>query len=154
LHVQWVNRPNLDFRGYAGTVVSGRIGKGDMIVVAGSGKQSRVSDIITYDGSLETAEAGDAITLTLVDDIDISRGDVLVTPRARPQVSDQFAANVIWMDEEPLMPGRSYLARIGRKTVPLAITALKYKVDVNTRERLAADTLRLNEIAFCNVATG
>jgi bifunctional enzyme CysN/CysC len=152
--VQWVNRPNLDFRGYAGTVISGRIAKGDGIVVATSGKQSRVNDIVTYDGSLEIAEAGDAITLTLADDIDVSRGDILVTPTARPEVSDQFAAHVLWMDEEPLIPGRSYLARVGRRTVPLTVTALKYKVGVNTREHLAAGTLRLNEIAFCNLATG
>ena len=152
--VQWVNRPNLDFRGYAGTVDSGRIAKGDAIVVATSGKQSRVSDIVTYDGSLEVAEAGDAVTLTLADEVDVSRGDVLVSPTARPEVSDQFAAHIIWMDDEPLMPGRSYLARAGAKTVPLSITAIKYKIDVNTRERLAANTLKLNEIAFCNIATG
>jgi bifunctional enzyme CysN/CysC len=152
--VQWVNRPNLDFRGYAGTVDSGRIAKGDAIVVAASGKQSRVSDIVTYDGSLELAEAGDAVTLTLADDIDISRGDLLVAPTARPEVSDQFAAHVIWMDEEPLMPGRSYLARVGTRTVPLSVTAIKFKIDVNTLGHLAAHTLRLNEIAFCNLATG
>ena len=152
--VQWVNRPNLDFRGYAGTVDSGRIAKGDAIVVAASGKQSRVSDIVTYDGSLEVAEAGDAVTLTLADEVDVSRGDLLVSPTARPEVSDQFAAHVIWMDDEPLMPGRSYLARVGAKTVLLSITAIKYKIDVNTREHLAANTLKLNEIAFCNIATG
>jgi bifunctional enzyme CysN/CysC len=121
--VQWVNRPNLDFRGYAGTVISGRIAKGDAVVVATSGKQSRVNDIVTYDGSLEIAEAGDAITLTLADDIDVSGGDILVTPTARPEVSDQFAAHVLWMDEEPLIPGRSYLARVGRRTVPVTVTA-------------------------------
>ena len=152
--VQWVNRPNLDFRGYAGMVDSGWIAKGDTIVVAASGIQSRVSDIVTYDGSRDVAETGDAVTLTLVDDVDVSRGDVLVTPTARPEVSDQFAAHVIWMDEEPLMPGRSYLVRVGAKTAPLSITTIKYKIDVNTREHLAADTLRLNDIAFCNLATG
>ena len=152
--VQWVNRPNLDFRGYAGTVDSGRVAKGDAIVVAASGKQSRVSDIVTYDGSLEVAEAGDAVTLTLAEEVDVLRGDLLVSPTARPEVSDQFAAHVIWMDDEPLMPGRSYLARVGAKSVPLSITAIKYKIDVNTREHLAANTLKLNEIAFCNIATG
>lgn len=151
--VQWVNRPNLDFRGYAGTVGSGHIAKGDLIVVAASGKQSRVSDIITYDGSLEVAEAGDAVTITLADEIDVSRGDLLVAPTAQPELSDQFAAHVIWMDDEPLIPGRSYLARVGTKTVPLSVTAIKYKIDINTREHLAANTLKLNEIAFCNIAT-
>jgi bifunctional enzyme CysN/CysC len=109
---------------------------------------------VTYDGSLDAAEAGDAVTLTLTDDIDVSRGDVFVTPTTRPEVSGQFAAHVIWMDEEQLIPGRSYLGRVGTKTVPLSVTAIKYKIDVNTRERLAAHTLGLNEIAFCNLATG
>jgi bifunctional enzyme CysN/CysC len=112
-----VNRPNLDFRGYAGTVSSGRIAKGDAIVVAASGKQSRVSDIVTYDGSLDAAEAGDAVTLTLTDDLDVSRGDLLVAAQSRPEVSDQFAAHVIWMDEEPLIPGRSYLGRLAREAL-------------------------------------
>ena len=151
--VQWVNRPNLDFRGYAGSVCSGRIAKGDLIVVAASGQQSRVSDIITYDGSLEVAQAGEAVTLTLSDDIDVSRGDVLVAPTARPEVSDQFAAHLIWMDDELLIPGRFYLARVGTKTVPLSVTAIKHKIDVNTGALLATHTLKLNEIAFCNLAT-
>lgn len=151
--VQWVNRPNLDFRGYAGTVASGQIKVGDPIVVAGSGHSSTVSGIVTYDGSLAAAQAGEAVTLTLVDDIDIARGDVLVSPSERPEVSDQFAAHVVWMHDEPMMPGRSYLARIGTKTLPITITSLKYKIDVNTREHLAAHTLALNDIAFCNLST-
>jgi len=152
--VQWVNRPSLDFRGYTGTVVSGRINVGDPVVVAVSGRSSRVKEIVTYDGPLAAAETGDAVTITLTDHIDIARGDILVAPSACPEVSDQFAAHVIWMSEEPLMPGRSYLARIGTKTVPASITALKYKIDVNTREHLAAHTLGLNDIAFCNISTG
>ncbi len=151
--VQWVNRPNLDFRGYAGTVVSGRINAGDLVVVATTGRSSQVKEIVTYEGPLASAEAGDAVTLTLTDDIDIARGDVLVSPTACPEVTDQFAAHIIWMSEEPLFPGRSYLARIGTKTVPTSITALKYKIDVNTREHLAAHTLGLNDIAFCNLST-
>ena len=151
--VQWVNRPNLDFRGYAGTVASGRIGKGDAVVVAASGRTSRIQDIVTYDGSLNAAQAGDAVTLTLDDEIDIARGDVLVEPTARPEVSDQFAAHIIWMNEEALMPGRSYFLRIGTKTVPATITTIKHKIDVNTREHLAATTLGLNDNAFCNVST-
>jgi len=149
--VQWVNRPNLDFRGYAGTVVSGRINTGDPIVVATTGRSSRVKEIVTYEGTLASAAAGDAVTLTLTDDIDIARGDVLVSPTACPEVSDQFAAHIIWMSEEPLFPGRSYLARIGTKTLPVSITALKYKIDVNTREHLAVHTLGLNDIGFCNL---
>ena len=109
--VQWVNRPNLDFRGYAGTVVSGQINAGDPIVVATTGRSSRVKEIVTYEGPLASAAAGDAVTLTLADDIDIARGDVLVSPTACPEVSDQFAAHIIWMSEEALFPGRSYLAR-------------------------------------------
>ncbi len=152
--VQWVNRPNLDFRGYAGTVASGRIHKGDAVVVAASGQPSRIEDIVTYDGSLESAEAGDAVTITLADELDVARGDILVAPSARPEVSDQFAAHIIWMNDEQLMPGRSYLLRIGTKTVPATITTIKYKVDVNTWEHLAATTLGLNDIAFCNISTG
>jgi bifunctional enzyme CysN/CysC len=151
--VQWVNRPNLDFRGYAGTVATGRIQKGDNVVVAASGRSSRIADIVTYDGSPEFAQAGEAVTLTLADELDIARGDVLVEPTARPEVSDQFAAHLIWMGEEPLMPGRSYLLRAGTKTVPASITTLKYKIDVNTRDHLAAATLELNDIAFCNLST-
>ncbi|HEY4775837.1 MAG TPA: adenylyl-sulfate kinase, partial [Xanthobacteraceae bacterium] len=94
------------------------------------------------------------VTLTLAEEVDVARGDVLAEPTARPEVSDQFAAHIIWMDEEPLMPGRSYLARIGTRTVPASITAIKYKIDVNTRDHLAAETLALNDIAFCNVSTG
>ena len=145
-----MNRPKLDFRGYAGTVATGRINKGDAVVVAASGRSTRVADIVTYDGSPDAAQAGDAVTLTLADEVDIARGDVLVEPGARPEVSDQFAAHLIWMDDEPLIPGRSYLLRTGTKTVPASITAIKYKIDVNTREHLAAHTLALNDIAFCN----
>ena len=151
--VQWVNRPNLDFRGYAGTVVSGRIDVGDPILVATTGRRSAVKEIVTYEGPLSFAEAGDAVTLTLADDIDIARGDVLVSPTACPEVTDQFAAHIIWMGEEPLFPGRSYLARIGTKTVPISITTLKHKIDVNNGDHLASHTLGLNDIGFCNLST-
>jgi bifunctional enzyme CysN/CysC len=102
---------------------------------------------------MSCAQSGDAITVTLADEIDVARGDILVSPESRPEVSDQFAAHLIWMSEDPLVPGRSYLARIGAKTTPLTVTAIKYKVNVNTREHLAATTLALNDIAFCNLAT-
>ena len=152
--VQWVNRPNLDFRGYAGTIASGTINAGDPVVVANSGQVSRVKQLLTYNGPQASAEAGDAITITLADELDIARGDLLVSPTSRPEVSDQFSAHLIWMSDQALMPGRSYFARIGTKTTPITVTGIKYKIDVNTRERLAAHTLGLNDIAFCNLATG
>ena len=151
--VQWINRPNLDFRGYAGTVASGQINVGDAIVEASSGCASRVEGIVTYDGPAGKAEAGDAVTITLADELDIGRGDVLAAAKSRPEVSDQFAAHVIWMSDEPLIPGRSYLGRVGTKTVPLSVTAIKYKLDVNTGNHLAAVKLELNDIAFCNLST-
>lgn len=152
--VQWVNRPNLDFRGFTGTVASGSISPGDDIVVSASGHASRVKEIVTYDGELSRAEAGDAVTITLQDEIDIVRGDILAKPTERPEVADQFAAHLIWMDQDPLVPARNYVVRIGTQTITSAsVTAIKYRIDVNTREHLAATTLGLNEIAFCNFAT-
>lgn len=152
--VQWVNRPNLDFRGFTGTVASGSISPGDEIVVSASGHKSRVKEIVTYDGELSKAEAGDAVTITLQDEIDIVRGDILAKPTERPEVADQFAAHLIWMDQDPLVPARNYVVRIGTQTITSAsVTAIKYRIDVNTREHLAATTLGLNEIAFCNFAT-
>jgi bifunctional enzyme CysN/CysC len=152
--VQWVNRPDPDFRGYAGTVASGTINAGDPIAVASSGQTSNVKELLTYEGPQASAQAGEAITITLADEIDIARGDLLVAPTSRPEVSDQFAAHIIWMSDQALMPGRSYLARVGTKITPIAVTAIKYKIDVNSREHLATHTLGLNEIAFCNLATG
>ncbi|MGF6312899.1 bifunctional enzyme CysN/CysC [Bradyrhizobium sp. i1.8.4] len=151
--VQWVNRPNPDFRGYAGSVASGRISAGDEILVAASGRTTRVKRIVTQDGDLAGAEAGDAITITLEDEVDISRGDLLSRPGERPKVADQFAAYLIWMDKEPLAPGRNYVLRIGSQTVSGSIAAIRHRIDVNTCEHLAAGTLSLNEIAFCDVAT-
>lgn len=152
--VQWVSRPHLDFRGYAGTVVSGSIAVGDEIVVPASGRNSRVKQIVTYDGELARAEAGDAVTITLTDEIDIGRGDVIAKPTERPEVADQFAAHVIWMDQEDMVPGRSYAFRIGTQSIASgSITAMKYRIDVNTGAHVAARTLRLNEIGFCKIAT-
>jgi bifunctional enzyme CysN/CysC len=152
--VQWVNRPNQDFRGYAGTVASGQIKVGEPVVEATSGRTSKIAQIVTYDGQVASADAGDAIAITLADELDIVRGDVLVSPKTRPEVSDQFAAHVIWMSDEPLVPGRSYLSRIGTKSTPMTVTAIKYKIDVNTRTHLAATKLELNDIAVCNLSTG
>jgi bifunctional enzyme CysN/CysC len=151
--VQWVNRPNLDFRGFSGTVASGSIRSGDSIVVAASGRESRLTRIVTADGDVPEARAGEAVTLVLADEVDIARGDVLAKPESRPEVVDQFAAHVLWMAEDAMLPGRSYLLRIGTRFVPARITTLKHKVDVNTLEHIAAKTLALNEIGLCNLAT-
>ena len=151
--VQWVNRPHADFRGFSGTVASGAIRTGDAIVVAGSGRTSTLKAIVTKDGLLPRAGAGDAVTLTLADEIDISRGDVLAAADARPEVSDQFAAHLIWMHDEPLFPGRPYLIKIGTRTVNASITGIKHKVDVNSFQKLAARTLALNEVGVVNLAT-
>jgi len=150
--VQWVNRPNLDFRGFAGTIVAGRIAQGDAVAVAKSGQTSTVKRIVTKDGDLHDAAAGDAVTLTLADEIDISRGDVLCAPDERAEVSDQLAAHLIWMAEEPLLPGRPYLLKLATATVSAQITDLKHKLDVNTLDKLAAKTLHLNEIGSANLS--
>jgi bifunctional enzyme CysN/CysC len=152
--VQWVNRPNLDFRGFSGTIVSGRVSPGDDIAVAKSGRISRVKQIATLDGDLPEAVAGQAVTLTLEDEIDISRGDVLVAPQARPEMADQFAAHLLWMADEELLPHRQYLLKIGTQTVPAQVTQLKHKVDVNTLDHFAARTLQLNEVGYGNFSTG
>jgi bifunctional enzyme CysN/CysC len=150
--VQWVNRPNLDFRGFSGTVASGAVRPGDKVTVAASGKTSQIARIVTADGDRGEARAGDAVTLTLTDEIDIARGDVIVPATTRPDVADQFAAHVLWMSDEALLPGRPYLMRIGTAQTPVKITALKHKVDVDTLDHLAAKTLALNEIGFCNLS--
>jgi len=152
--VQWVNRPDLDFRGFSGTIVSGRVLTGDTLAVAKSGRTSRVKRIVTMDGDLLEAVAGQAVTIVLEDEIDISRGDVLVAPQARPEVADQFAAHLLWMAEDELLPHRQYLLKIGAQTVPAQVTQLKHKVDVNSLERLAARTLQLNEVGYGNFSTG
>ena len=151
--VQWVNRPNLDFRGFSGTVASGTVKPGDKITVAASGKETTVSRVVTYDGDLAEARAGDAVTLTLADEVDIARGDLLAAPEARPEVADQFAAHLLWMGDEPMLPGRPYLMRIGARYVPVKMTALKHRIDVDTLEHFAARTLSLNEIGVGNFST-
>ena len=151
LPVQWVNRPNLDFRGFAGTIVSGEVKPGDRIRVLPSGRESKVARIVTYDGDLEQGIAGQAVTLTLADEIDISRGDVISTIDAPASLSDQFEATIIWMNDDALLPGRPLLLKIGAKTVTATVTDLKYKVNVNTMEHLAGKKLDLNEIGICNL---
>jgi bifunctional enzyme CysN/CysC len=149
--VQWVNRPDLDFRGFCGTLASGRVQPGDEIVVAASGKTSRVARIVTMDGDLGEASAGQAVTLVLEDEIDISRGDLLADPLARPSFADQFEARVVWMYEDALMAGRKYLLKSGCCTVPAAVTALKYKINVNSLQHEPAKRLELNEVGVCNL---
>jgi bifunctional enzyme CysN/CysC len=151
--VQWINRPNQDFRGYSGTIASGRIRPGDEVVIAASGRQTRVDRIVTADGDIESAAAGDSITLILADEVDVARGDVLAPPQHRPQISDQFAANLIWMADVDLLPERSYLLKIGGTTVPVVVTELKYRLDVNAFSKAAAKTLSLNDVGFCNLST-
>jgi bifunctional enzyme CysN/CysC len=152
--VQWVNRPNPDFRGFSGIITAGSVKPGDPVLVMGSGRQSRIKEIATFDGPLDRASAGDAVTLTVTDEIDVSRGDLLVHPQARAEFADQFAAHVVWMKEERLVPGRSYWLKLGTRTVPATITALKHRIDVDSGAHIAARTLAANEIGFCNVATG
>jgi bifunctional enzyme CysN/CysC len=153
LPVQWVNRPNLDFRGFAGSIASGRVKVADEVVVASSGRLSKVTRVIAADGDVEEAGAGEAVTVTLADEVDIARGDVITHAESRPEVADQFAAHVIWMSEQQLLPGRSYLLKIGAKTTPATVTELRHRIDVNTLEKLAGKTLSLNEVGFCNLAT-
>ncbi len=152
LPVQWVNRPHQDFRGFAGTIASGTIRAGERVRVQPSGRESAVARIVTADGDLEQAGVGESITLTLTDEIDISRGDMLSAASAPAEVADQFEATLIWMADEPLLPGRPYLLKIGARTVNAQVGALKYKVNVNSLEHVAAKTLALNEIGVCNVA--
>jgi bifunctional enzyme CysN/CysC len=152
LPVQWVNRPNLDFRGFAGTIVGGTVSPGDRVKVLPSGRESRVARIVTLDGDLERAVAGQSVTLTLEDEVDVSRGDVLAAADAPPAVADQFETTIIWMADEPMLPGRPYWMKIGTRQVSATITEPKYKVNVNTLEHLAAKKLTLNEIGVCNVS--
>ncbi len=149
--VQWVNRPHLDFRGFCGTIASGKIKPGDELVVAISGKSTRIERIVTADGDLELASAGDSVTLTLADALDVGRGDILAAPQARLEVARQFAANLIWMCDEELQPGRSYLMKIGTRTIPITVTALRYRLDVTTLAQHPAKTLGLNEVGSCNL---
>lgn len=151
LPVQWVNRPNQNFRGFAGTVAAGEVRPGDEIAVLPSGRRSKVARIVAADGDLAVAGVGQAVTLTLDDELDISRGDVIASAAAPAQVADQFAAHLLWMGERPLLPGRPYWLKIGTRTVSATVTEIKHKIDVNTQAQLAAKHLELNEVAYCNL---
>jgi bifunctional enzyme CysN/CysC len=150
--VQWVNRPHADFRGYAGTIAGGTIRPGDAVIVAASGRASTIARIVTADGDRESAGAGEAITLTLTDELDISRGDILAAPDSRPDVADQFAADLVWMSAAPLLAGRPYLVRIGTASVGCVVSKIRHKINVNNFDELAAETLALNEVALVNLA--
>jgi bifunctional enzyme CysN/CysC len=151
--VQYVNRPNLDFRGFAGTVASGAVSKGDAVVVAKSGTPARVRRIVAHGGDLQTAVAGQAVTILLDEEVEVSRGNMLVAPDARPQVADQFTANIVWFDEKPLLPGRSYILRTETDEASATVTELKYRVNVNDFAHEAAKALALNEVGVCNIST-
>ena len=153
LPVQYVNRPNANFRGYAGTVASGALRKGMEIVIPRTGVRSRVARIVTMDGELESASAADAVTVVLADAIDVSRGDIISAPEGSPQRADAFAAHVVWMSETPLLPGRRYWLKAGAQTIGATVTELKYRIDIENFDHLAAKELHLNEIAFVNIAT-
>ncbi len=150
--VQWVNRPDLDFRGFSGQIASGTVKPGDKIRALPSAKESRVARIVTQDGDLDEGIAGQSVTLTLEDEIDISRGDVISSTEALPGIADQFNATIVWMNEEHLLPGRPYWLKIGSKLVTATVTELKCKINVNTLDHLAAKTLELNEIGEANVS--
>ncbi len=152
LPVQWVNRPDLDFRGFAGPVVGGRVRPGDRVRVVPSGHDTEVARIVTADGDLDEAVTGQSVTLVLADEIDISRGDVIAAADDPPAAADQFECHLVWMAEEELLPGRPYLLKIGTRTVTATVARPKYAVNVNTLEHTAARTLRLNEIGVCNIS--
>ena len=150
--VQWVNRPDLDFRGYAGRIAGGIVRPGDDVRVLPSGKQSKIARIVTMDSNLDEAVSGQSVTLTLTDEIDISRGDVIATSETPPEISDQFDTTIIWLSEEPMLPGRSYRMKTSSRLVSATVNAPKHKTDVNTLQKLPAKTLQLNEIGNCTLA--
>ena len=152
LPVQWVNRPDADFRGFCGTIVSGQLKPGDAVVVLPSGRETRVQRVLGGDGDSDMAQAGDAVTVTLADEVDVARGDMFVAPRDRPQVADQFASHVVWMSGDNLLPGRSYLMQINHNVLPATVTEIKHRIDVDTQAKLAAKSLSLNEIGVCNLS--
>jgi len=151
--VQWVNRPNLDFRGFSGLISGGTVKPGDAVRIVPSGKTSTVKSIVTFDGDLPEAQAGQSVTVTLADEVDCSRGSVIAAADSPPQVADQFETTVVWMADEPLLPGRSYWLKLATQTVSASLQPPKYAVDVNTMEHLAAKTLDLNAIGVTELVT-
>ena len=153
LPVQWVNRPNLDFRGFAGMIVAGAVRPGDAVRVLPSGRTTSVARIVTFDGDLDEAVAGQSVTLALADEVDCSRGDVIAAASQPPQVADQFQATIVWMDADALQPGRAYWLKLGTQTVSATVQPPKHVVDVNTMAQLSAKTLELNDIGVAEVYT-
>jgi bifunctional enzyme CysN/CysC len=153
LPVQWVNRPNQNFRGYAGALLGGPVASGDDVVALPSGRRTRIAQVFGANGEVARARAGEAVTLTLTDELDVSRGDVLAAANDPPQVADQFAAHLLWMGDAALVPGRPYWLKLGTRTVTARITEIKHKIDVDTQEHLAAKRLELNEVGYCNLST-
>ncbi|HWP14562.1 MAG TPA: sulfate adenylyltransferase subunit CysN [Xanthobacteraceae bacterium] len=151
--VQWVNRPHLDFRGYAGTVASGIVRRGDEVVISPSGKRAHVARIVTADGDLEAAQEGDAVTLTFAEEVDVSRGDLIALPGSAPSIADQIAAKLIWFDDEPMLPGRAYTLKCGPQTTTATVSNLKHKLNVDNLDHVAGKTLELNEVGSCNIST-
>ena len=151
--VQWVNRPNLDFRGFSGLVASGSIAPGDAVRILPGGRTSTIARVVAFGGDLPSAVAGQSVTLTLADEIDCSRGDVIVAADSPPEAADQFEATVVWMADEAMLPGRSYWLKLATQTVTATIQQPKYAINVNTIERLAAKTLELNAIGVANLST-
>jgi len=151
LPVQWVNRPNADFRGYSGQIASGRIRPGDRVRVLPAGREARIARIVTADGDLGAAAAGQSVTLTLDSEVDVGRGDVIAAADAAPQVAHQFEATIVWLNEEPMLQGRAYLMKSGARTVSATVTPLKHRINVNTLEHTAAERLELNDIGVCEL---
>ena len=151
--VQWVNRPHSEFRGFSGKIAAGTIKPGDEVRILPSGKTSHVDRIVTFDGDLDAAGAGQSITLTLTDEVDCSRGQIITAAAAPLEVADQFETTLIWMDEKPLIPGRSYYLKMGAQTVSATVAEPKYQINVNTMDHAAAKTLELNAIGVANVTT-
>jgi bifunctional enzyme CysN/CysC len=149
--VQWVNRPHHDFRGFAGQIVSGSVRPGDAVRVLPSGRDSRIARIVTAGGDRDSAVAGQSVTLTLANEVDVSRGDVLAAAEASPEVANQFEATVVWMHEEPLLQGRQYLLKIGTRTVSATVAPIKYRVNVNTLDEVPAERLELNDVGVCEI---
>jgi bifunctional enzyme CysN/CysC len=154
MRIQWVNRPHHEFRGYCGTIASGTLRPGDLVSVNRSGVASRVERIITFDGDLDQAVAGQAVTLTLSDEIDISRGDLLATPEQQPHQSDHFLTRLVWLHEQPSEPGRNYLLKAGAATVPVRLGELKHKVNINDLQPVHGHHLTMNEVGSCELLLG
>ena len=151
--VQWVNRPHLDFRGYSGRIATGLVKPGDRVVVLPSARESAIRAIHTFDGEQLEAAAGDAVTLLFDQDMDASRGDVIAAAKHRPEVTDQFAAHLVWLGDQPMLPGRSYWLKCATQTVAASITGLKHKLNVDTLEQAAGRQIETNDIALCNLST-